>query len=329
MATVNKAVLDGIRTGFQVIADDELRLQGEGPLADAGLFLTRQSSRKKEEYNWLGNFVQMEEWIGERTVADFRAYTYTIENLKQQATIEVELDDLDDDDVVGLYDPMIRQLVESWPRKRRRDRANMLLNGDVDAPVIDPETGLLSGGHGYDGEPFFSNSHPKLVDGSTQRNIIGLSGDSGWTDGTLSGANIDRVIETMMLLTDDADNPLGIMPDTLVVGPKQAATARDIFSPERNANGATNVYQDYFINNIVVEPFLGSTLEWFLFDTSLTSAKPFIMQNRLDVQFQALDSINSSFVFHEDKVRFGLKSRYGLGYGFWQTAFMGTGVDNT
>jgi phage major head subunit gpT-like protein len=43
------------------------------------------------------------------------------------------------------------------------------------------------------------------------------------------------------------------------------------------------------------------------------------------VEFAALDRPTNESVFMRDLVFYGIRARYGVGYGLWQTALMGTG----
>lgn len=71
---------------------------------------------------------------------------------------------------------------------------------------------------------------------------------------TLNGTNVDSYMAAGMALTDDEDHPLGVMYDTLVVGPSNWAAARNLVNKEYLASGESNPHYGMF--KIVVTPFL-------------------------------------------------------------------------
>ena len=59
---------------------------------------------------------------------------------------------------------------------------------------------------------------------------------------------------------------------------------------------------------------------WFLLDTT-RAVRPFIFQNRLKPDFQAMDDPKDENVFMRDKYLYGTRSRCNVGFGMWQFAF--------
>jgi len=79
--------------------------------------------------------------------------------------------------------------------------------------------------------------------------------------------------------------------------------------------------------NVVVSPFLNgaSANHWFLLDSS-RPIRSMILQQRSDVpvEFDALDqSSGAESAFMRDRFYYGVRGRYNVGYGLWQTAFGG------
>jgi phage major head subunit gpT-like protein len=71
---------------------------------------------------------------------------------------------------------------------------------------------------------------------------------------TLNETNVDAYYQAMIALKDDEGHPLGVMPDTILVGPSNAVAARNLVKKERLANGESNpLYGAY---DIVLTPFL-------------------------------------------------------------------------
>lgn len=71
---------------------------------------------------------------------------------------------------------------------------------------------------------------------------------------TINAANCDTYFAAMKALKDDNDHPLGIVPDTLVYGPSNWSSARDLVELEKLASGASNPY--YKKLKLLESPFL-------------------------------------------------------------------------
>jgi len=65
----------------------------------------------------------------------------------------------------------------------------------------------------------------------------------------------------------------------------------------------------------------GSGPYWYLVDSSQGGYKPCILQHRDKPELQPQTSPESDHVWDYDEYRYGVRARFGLGYGFWQTAF--------
>ena len=70
----------------------------------------------------------------------------------------------------------------------------------------------------------------------------------------LDESNFNTAIESMMSQKSDKGRPLGIMPDLLVVGPKNRAAAKKVIEAENKAQGESNI--NYKAVEIVVVPWL-------------------------------------------------------------------------
>lgn len=70
----------------------------------------------------------------------------------------------------------------------------------------------------------------------------------------LTAANYATGRSAMMSVQSDNGQPLGIVPNLLVVGPSNEAAAREIATAERNAAGATNVWRGTV--EVLVVPWL-------------------------------------------------------------------------
>lgn len=106
-----------------------------------------QSTSKSNTYGWLGKFPKMREWIGERVIKDMEAKGYTITNKDFEATVGVDRNDIEDDDL-GLYGPLFQEMGNSAGQQ-----------------PDDLTFGLLAQGRAetcYDGQYFFDTDHPSF-----------------------------------------------------------------------------------------------------------------------------------------------------------------------
>jgi phage major head subunit gpT-like protein len=71
---------------------------------------------------------------------------------------------------------------------------------------------------------------------------------------TLGDTNFNSAYAAMGAFKDDYGNPLGIMPDLLVVGPSNRAAAKTVIEAENNAAGASNI--NYKAVEVMVVPWL-------------------------------------------------------------------------
>lgn len=71
---------------------------------------------------------------------------------------------------------------------------------------------------------------------------------------TLDAANFQAAYTAMMKVKGDGQRKLGIVPDTMLVGPDNVAAAETLLKAQQNANGSSNT--NYNKVNLVVTPWL-------------------------------------------------------------------------
>lgn len=292
-------LLPGLRADFAAAYQSELENSVSERLAT--IINTTQPIQK---YPWLGAVPPMREFTDERRPSGLAAYSVSIEDKVFESTISVDRRAIEDDQL-----DLIRLRIRDLAYRIAQHRHQMVVEA-------------LSAGFAataYDGATFFSTSHP-LPDGSTYSNRSTASLD----DSALATA-----MSQMMLVPDDAGIPLGIVPDTLVVGPKLQWTALELVESPTVVNKSgdfvppySNVFQGRL--RVVVSPFLRDTADdyWFLLDTK-RPVRGLILQQRSDVpvEFSAMESHNSESGFMRDRFLYGVRARYNVGYGLWQAAY--------
>lgn len=258
------------------------------------------SSAKTENYSWLGNLVALREWIGERIIQNLKAYSWEITNKHYEGTVEVSADDIADDQI-GVYAPLV-QMLGNGAGMHPDKLVFALLNNAFDTVC-------------YDGQYFFDSDHP--YPGGTQNNVGSAALD---IDAYAAGRT------AMMTLVDDKGDPLGIVPDTLVVPPALEMTARQILNAEMieiNSLAQTNVYRNSA--KLVISPQISTATNWFLMQCN-GPIKPLLFQDRKRPEFVAKDSSNDENVFSNNAFRYGVDYRGNAGYGLWQLAYGSTGT---
>ena len=153
---INQASLDGIYKSFSTIFNQAY--QGAASMWDV-VAMRVPTTAKSVDYKWLGDFPMMKEWLDERQIKDLSAFNYEITNKPFEATIEVDRDDIEYDQI-GLYTPMFQGLGQS-----ARQHPDILVYA------------LLTAGFSttcFDGQYFFDTDHP--VGTGTASNDGGGSG---------------------------------------------------------------------------------------------------------------------------------------------------------
>lgn len=289
-------LLPGLRAEFELAYRSEL----DQSVADrvATVINTTMPSQK---YAWLGATPPMREFVDERRPAGLGSYSVTIEDKTFESSIAVDRRAIEDDQL-----DLIRLRIRDLAFRVAAHRHQIVVQA-------------LSGGFsatGYDGVSFFNTAHP-LPGGSTYSNR---------TTSALSAAALAEAISTMMLAPDDTGQPLGIVPDTLVVGPKLLWDAVElvespvvVYKSNPVDSASSTPYLNAFFGKlkVVASPFLGGTSDdyWFLLDTK-RPIRGILLQQRSDVpvEFSALEAgSGSESAWMRDRYHYGVRARYNVG----------------
>lgn len=262
-----------------------------------------------QKYGWLGTVPPMREFTDERRPGGLTANAVTIEDKTFESSIAVDRRAIEDDQL-----DLIRLRIRDLAYRVTAHRQQMVVEA-------------LPGGfaaNGYDGTTFFSTTHP-MAGGGTYSNR---------STAPLAAGSLADAVTAMMLVPDDQGTPLGIVPDVLVVGPKLQWAARELTqSPVVVYKGSItdSAGPTDYMNplqgtlDVVVSPFLSGAADdyWFLLDTK-RPIRGVLLQQRSDVpvEFSALEGASGSeAAFMRDRFFYGVRGRYNVGYGLWQTAF--------
>lgn len=267
------------------------------------------STSGENQYKWLSRFPRMKKWIGEKTVKQLEGHGYTIVNDDWEATVEVDRNDIEDDQM-GMVGP-------------EAEMAGFSAKQLPDELVY----GVVNGGFTnkcYDGQFFFDTDHPVKNEDGTEGSVSN-KGTVALSIATLAAAKASYGAgrTAMRKFKDDEGRPLGVRPNILLVGPGLEDTANSLMTVDRLEDGKPNPYKG--TAEVVVGDWLTSDTAWFLLDTT-KPVKPFIYQERKAPNFVAMIDMNSPTVFNLKKFLFGAEARAAAGYGFWQLAWGSTGT---
>ena len=139
---VNRANLAGIYTSFSTLFNEALQT---AEVLWPKLATLAPSTGSQNDYKWLGAFPMLREWLAERYVKSLEGLGYSIANKDYEATVEVDKNDIEDDQV-GVYRPVIQALGANAAVHPDKLLFELLVAGfDTDC---------------YDGQRFFDTDHP-------------------------------------------------------------------------------------------------------------------------------------------------------------------------
>jgi phage major head subunit gpT-like protein len=193
-------------------------------------------------YNWLSRFPKMREWIGDKVVKSLEAFKYAITNKDWEATIAVDRNDLEDDQL-GIYAPMAQEA--GYSAKQLPDEIDATLKNNAFAALC------------YDGQYFYDTDHPVAGASVSNKGTAALLA----TTTANAAASYGAARTAIMTFKDDEGRPLALIPDLLEVPPALEATARLICESDKLTDDSPNPYKG--TARVLVNPRLtSSTASW-------------------------------------------------------------------
>jgi phage major head subunit gpT-like protein len=267
------------------------------------------SNADRETYRWLGTVPKMRAWGAGRLTQGLRSESYSVENLKYEATIEVDRDEVSDDQT-GQIRLRIAELAQRAATHKDFLLSQLFSEGET--------TGLS-----YDGVTFFNTDHVSGQSGA-QSNL--LTADASDTDAPTTEEfkhALRQAIATMLAFKDDQGEPMMLDTSGLVcvVPPNLMFAALETVNATL-VGSTSNVMQS--AARVVSMPWLDDPAKWYLVKTNGV-IRPFIFQDREPVEFTALTE-ESDEGFRREKFLYGVRARYRMTYGYWQFAVRTTFV---
>jgi len=261
------------------------------------------SGTRQNDYAWLSKFPKMRKWIGDKVIKALSAYKYSIVNDDWEATIAVDRNDIEDDNL-GVYAPQAQDA--GWSAKQLPDEIVAALKNGAFTSLC------------YDGQYFYDDDHQVNGASVSNKGTAVLSA----ADITGAAASYGAARLAVMTVTDDEGRPLGLVPNVLEVPPALETTGRMLLENDKFLDGKPNPYKG--TAELSVNPRLTSATAWFLHCTN-RPIKPFVYQERKAPVFVQQVSEESADVFNRKEFKFGAEARAAGGYAFWQMSYGSTG----
>jgi phage major head subunit gpT-like protein len=259
-------------------------------------------------YSILDRIPRMRKWLvgNPRAIINASLRSFTLINDDWELTAEIDRNKFDDDQAgnfAGLFGQFGEQ-AKHWP-------------DTMVAQLIQGGTAATS--TAYDGQPFFSTSHPVNMDSAAAGTYSNLSA----TGMALTAANYNTVRSTMQTYLGADGNPLGVMPTLLIVPPQLEQAGKQILNTDWIAPGtgfgaiAANAPSQNTLRGsadlLMIPQLANEPTVWYLVATS-GGAKPFIFQNRKAPVFQMYTAPSDPEVFKNRKYVFGTDARGAAGF---------------
>lgn len=263
-----------------------------------------QSSSDQETYKWLGSLPRMREWGTGRLAKGLGTESYSVENLKYEATLEVDRDEIADDKT-GQIRVRVGELADRAATHKDFLISQLFINGET--------TGFNS----YDGLSFFNDAHVSGASGAQDNKLTATAVDPDNPTTAEFKTALKGAIAAMMGFKDDQADPMFIgatglacvVPTPLYFTALEAVSATVVGSTSNVMTG---------VARIIGFPWLTDQRKWYLVKTDGV-IRPFIFQDREPVEFTALTE-ESDEGFRREKFLYGVRARYRLAYGYWQFA---------
>lgn len=174
----------------------------------------------------------------------------------------------------------------------------------------------------YDGQNFFDTDHSEGASG-TQSNYQ----SSGYA---LALDKVKTIVQNMRGFKDDQGIVAGINPSHIMVPTGLEFTAKELFDPmyvsvttdpsKATAKGLLKIIVNAYLTNAATV----ANSAYYVLDLT-QGVKPFIFQNRKNLEFVSLDDPSDTDYFHRKTLYYGVDARFAFGFGDWRCAYKAQG----
>lgn len=250
------------------------------------------SGKAVEDYGWLGDVPQMDEWKDELIPEGIKSYSYILANKRYGTAAKIYVDDLNDDQY-----GQTKLKIESMAGPAANFPGTL-----VSALRTGGETGLA-----YDGTAFFSAARAEgsnLVSGTGVATTATIEADFE------SALALLRTTKTDKGQTFDRTN----MRLVIVCGALLETKLERALMATTTANGGVNVLAGK-VKAIEVDTYLTGN-SWYLEDRG-PLVKGYVVQEREKVDIANTGMESDQYILH-DRIIYRVKWRGNAGYGLWQ-----------
>ncbi len=281
-----------------------------------------QSNSPSEKYADLMTAPKMQEWLGERAAAEIGEFTFEIQNVKYEATIDI-LKDWLRYQKLGLIDDR----VQSLPRRSDQQWLSLVF-------------ALIAGGESaacYDEQYFFDTDHPTGKDtGTTQSNDIGvdISDAPALKAGTTTNPSvgeaayvIGKCIEQIVAFTDDQGEYMNELASQFLVTVPLSLwrpfAAAAIGTPKERDDAIQSLAAAEVGITVKASPRLSAwTTKVAVFALDVPQ-RPLVLQE-VGTPEVTKKAEGSDYEHDTDRHQHGIMAIRGAGYGAWQSCCLGT-----
>lgn len=296
----NRDAIVAAATGFRAVFASALRAGGSPIYARFCEEVTSAGSAEEFQFAPLG--LQMREWEGARRIHRLGAFRQTITPAEYEGSFAVPRTAIEDDKL-GHYSESIRELAIEAMEHPEDLFASLLSNGFPSGTTL-----------AYDAVSFFNNAH-LTGDGSNDRDnyVNAALAASSFQEATrlLSAmkAYNGRPLRLFSRLPRDAQ---GKVSGLVLMVPAALQTTAEGIVKDYNDSGASNI--DARRAEVLVNPFLDaySSTKWYLGIADGVRGRPVTMVRRLGPDIETVTD-GDSYVFLNNEIPVGVRSRYGLG----------------
>lgn len=299
MATIIiPSVLDGTFTNFNLLFQ-----QGQQLAAPwwSRVAMKVMSTTGSNTYAWMKSIPGFRKWVGERVFHNLVSKATVIANEDYEDSVTVPRNAIEDEQL-GTFGPMVQMLGMQGAKLPDRVLAAIILAGGTNVH--------------YDGQTFFHNSHPIDPDDASKGTY-----SNDVTSFPLNSENYELARAEFMARVNENGDPMGIIPDLLVVPPQLETTAKRILQNDLLARAiGSSAAADSNPNkgtaeHLMIPELAGQPTRWYLASTKLP-IKPFIFQERKTPVFVPQFSSTDPQALLYKEYRYLGDARCAGGYGF-------------
>ena len=299
MTVVSSDFLAGVLTNFRALFQRDFdAAQNQQPWTDFAIRMP--SDGEQNTYEWFGTVPKMENVShGTASINDLPEYNFSITNDEFQAVIEVSRMAMERDRL-GLVAPRISQLAEEAARHP----------GELIFELFE------SNPNAFDGTALFANT--RTIGGSA--NVDNLTAGTGTS---IAQFQTDLAVarSTMRLFQDDRGRPLNNVGNMLVIPSALEQTVWQALNANQAGDGVNNKPLPASGNgtfsaagyNVIVNPFLTDTNDWYLLYNGGPSKRPFIYQEEKAPVVESDVNPNTREAIIQRNFLYSVYGRYNVG----------------